>query len=61
MLHATLVILWRSQEAFLSRVLLTTLFKCPRFPDNELVREMARKKGSVAQAELDRRHEENHS
>ena len=28
---------------------------CIRFPDNELVREMARKKGSVAQAELDRR------
>ena len=28
---------------------------CLRFPDNELVREMARKKGSVAQAELDRR------
>lgn len=34
---------------------------CLRFPDNELVRKMARKKGSVAQAELDRRHEENHS
>lgn len=31
------------------------------FPDNELVREMARKKGSIAQAELDRRSEENHS
>lgn len=31
---------------------------CLRFPDNELVREMARKKGSVAQVELDRRHGE---
>lgn len=28
---------------------------CIRFPDNELACEMARKKGSVAQAELDRR------
>ena len=28
------------------------------FPDNELVRKMARKKGSVAQAELDRREDE---
>ena len=28
---------------------------CIRFPDNEMVRKMARKKGSVAQAELDRR------
>lgn len=34
---------------------------CIRFPDNELVREMARKKGSVAQAELDRRHGEERS
>lgn len=31
---------------------------CIRFPDNELVRKMARKKGSVAQAELDRREDE---
>ena len=37
------------------------MYMCLRFPDNELVREMARKKGSVAQAELERRHEENHS
>lgn len=34
---------------------------CLRFPDNELVREMARKKGSVAQAELERRREKNRS
>lgn len=38
--------------------LYTPIGACIRFPDNELVREMARKRGSVAQAELDRRNGE---
>lgn len=35
--------------------LYTPIGACIRFPDNELVRDIARKCGSVAQAELDRR------
>lgn len=45
----------RVEEGISHGQLFAPIGACIRFPDNELVRKMARKKRSVAQAELDRR------
>lgn len=48
----------RIEEGISHGQLFAPIGACIRFPDNELVRDIARKRGSVAQAELDRREDE---